>query len=253
MAAYGLEARKQHRHQCLEGIPMRDNPLGDLYSRTIRPHLPRRFGLFNGVSVRHPRLLDPLFGMPDHRPEYEAAYLGAIRSHVEPGDTVCLVGGGYGVSTVVAARHGERAITFEAGRDHVQHTREAAHLNNVDDRVTVRHAVVDEAVDAFSSTDKADRVSPADLPDCDVLALDCEGAEAGILENLTIEPRCCIVESHGCYGVPEYAVRDRLEAQDYTVVQRGVEDARLGVAVLTGVRETARTGSETTLESEVIQ
>lgn len=225
--------------------------MGDIYARTIRDHLPRRFGLFNGVTVRHLRLLDPLFNMDDHRPDYEAAYLNAIRSQVEPGDTVCIVGGGYGVSTVVAARHGERVTTFEAGSEHVKHTREAAHLNGVDDRVTVRHAVVGDSIDTFSSTEGADRVSPGEIPDCDVLALDCEGAEGGILDNLSIQPRCCIVESHGCYGVPEHSVRERLEESGYTVVQRGIEDARLGVVVLAGVQGTPANESESILKTEV--
>lgn len=34
------------------------------------------------------------------------------------------------------------------------------------------------------------------MPDCDVLELDCEGAELGILNNINVRPRVITVEIH---------------------------------------------------------
>jgi hypothetical protein len=47
----------------------------------------------------------------------------------------------------------------------------------VSKRLTVNHAIVGEAISVYGALeDLAPRVvAPADLPECDVLALDCEG------------------------------------------------------------------------------
>jgi hypothetical protein len=45
-------------------------------------------------------------------------------------------------------------------------------------------------------------ISPAELPECDILELDGEGAESLILRNMTIRPRVIAVETHGVYGAP---------------------------------------------------
>jgi hypothetical protein len=39
------------------------------------------------------------------------------------------------------------------------------------------------------------QVTPAELPECDVLELNCEGSEIGILRNMTIRPRAIAVET----------------------------------------------------------
>jgi hypothetical protein len=69
-------------------------------------------------------------------------------------------------------------------------------------------------------------VTPADLPECDVLALDCEGAEILISRNLKFRPRAIGVGSRGIFGAPSKLVREPLEQLGYVVVDYGVAEPR---------------------------
>jgi hypothetical protein len=71
------------------------------------------------------------------------------------------------------------------------------------------------------------------LPDCDVLILDCEGAEIEIIDGMEQRPRTMIVESHGFLDSPESAVLNSLEAFDYYVDNKRVEYEQNGIYVLT--------------------
>lgn len=173
----------------------------------------------------------------------EAALRESLSDVVNEGDTVVIVGGGYGISTVVAAKHvgqsGE-VIVFEGSSDQVETVTETIELNQVTNRVEVNHAVVgdfsDFAADAYGESREAVEVDPADLPACDVLELDCEGTEREILCNMNQRPRAIIVETHGFLDVPEEEVRTNLEQINYKVIERLVEDESLGVSVLTAIQ-----------------
>lgn len=207
-----------------------------LYDTTIREHLPRKLGLFNGVIVRGPRLLDS----SDVLSEYEAAIVNSLRKHVTEGDEVTIVGGGLGVSTVVAARlvgEGGKVTTFEAGTTEFRLTREALDLNRVADQVTLHHGLVGPNVNVWSSAETADHVAVSELPACDVLEMDCEGAELDVLQNLDVDPRVIVVETHGHLGSPENDVRAEIERLGYEVIDRFAENAARGVFVLTAVRD----------------
>ena len=106
-------------------------------------------------------------------------------------------------------------------------------------QLTVNHAIVGEAISVYGAPeDLSPRVvTPADLPECDVLALDCEGAEIVILRNLKFRPRAIAVESHGIYGAPSKMVRELLE-------QAGLRGRRLrrgGAQGSTGMRRERHT------------
>jgi hypothetical protein len=84
---------------------------------------------------------------------------------------------------------------------------------------------------------------PSQLPPCDVLQLDCEGAEVEILRELTIQPRLILVETHGLYGAPTDVVASLLENCGYIVSDRGVAEpsqaalcAEKDVRVLLGIK-----------------
>lgn len=205
-----------------------------LYNWLIRPHTPRKIAVFNGVPVRAVRLFD----QSDVFPGYEEPLIEGIRTHVNEGDSVVVVGGGRGVSSVVAAVRAGRSgqvVTFEGSADLVERLRETTRLNGVDDRVSVRHAVVGSAVRLAGEPDGASAVAPAQLPSSTVLVLDCEGAEIEILEDYEGSPRLVIVETHGFLDAPESAVQNQLAERGYEVVHRGVEDRDKGVVVLTAV------------------
>lgn len=210
-----------------------------VYERTVRRHLPRKVASFNGVPVRQPRLFDAT----DTRPDYEAAIVESLQQQVSDGDRVVVVGGGWGVSTVVAAReagHDGAVTTYEGSAEQAGRVRETTRLSRVEDRVMVEHAVVGEAVRVYGgdAAAGAESVAPEALPDCDVLVLDCEGAELGILDALSIEPRTIIVETHPMFDAPAEACQALLAEQGYRVVAEREESTPYGpLPVLTAVLE----------------
>ncbi len=203
-----------------------------IYNGVVRPRLPSKIGVFNNVAARRVKLFDAT----DEFPEYEATMLDALRAAVEPGDEVVVVGGGYGVSSVVAARRAGpdgRVTAFEPARERFAYIDETAALNGVADRVDARRALVGPAVKVDGDGAGADRVAASDLPDCDVLALDCEGAEAEVLRAAEVEPRVVVVETHDCFGTPEAETRDALRELGYEVVERADDEPERGIYVLT--------------------
>lgn len=162
----------------------------------------------------------------DHHPAHEGTVVSALRRHVRRGDRVVVVGAGWGTTTVVAARmtHFEGTVTaFEPSpkmRDVFARTVVA---NGVEEVVTVRSAAVGSISDSseriFGEADGG-VVPPEALPDCDVLDLDCEGAELEILRALDCRPRLLTVEAHPHLGSSHAAVEAALEDLGYDVVER---------------------------------
>lgn len=224
------------------------------YDSWIRPLLPKRIVSYNDIQVRASRIGDSI--IPWHTrdvPGYEDALIDGIRQYVEVGDRVAVVGGGLGVSTVEAATQTTDdglVITFEGGAKAVDKVKDTVQLNSVDDHVSVRHAIVGRAVSLRGDSNNAQMVQPADLPDCDVLVLDCEGAEIEILEEMDIRPETVLVETHGMFNAPETEVRDRLDRAGYETVKSKVAENRLrdiceenGIYVLFSIhREDASSG-----------
>jgi hypothetical protein len=195
------------------------NSLRTVYNATIRSRLPRKIGYFNGVAVRAPRLFD----LTDHMPDYKAEQMDCIAAAVEDGDTVVNVGGGYGVSTVVAARRvgsSGRVVTFEPAAEVLEPLRETAEMNGVADRVELRHAAIGSPSHPKGSIEGADALPPSALPECDVLILDCDGAEAEIVPRLEIRPRDLVIESHPRYGVDTEALLSTLGDLGYEFPDR---------------------------------
>lgn len=201
------------------------------YDSWIRPFLPNRVVSYNGVPVRAYWLGDSL--IPWHTrdiPGYESALVEGIQQYVGPSDKVVIVGGGWGVSTVVAAKNSGadgQIITYEGGNGTVEKVKETIQLNNIDCRTSIRHAIVGRAVSLRGAETGAKRVSPDELPSCDVLVLDCEGAEIDILEEMEIRPNAIIVETHGMHGATEADVRDILRSSGYEIIESMVAEDRL--------------------------
>lgn len=205
------------------------------YNRLVRPHLPYKLSTHNGVTARGAKLFD----FTDRFPDYEAAIIDALRTRVKEGDDVVVVGGGFGVSSVVAANQtGPTGTvrTYEGGAEQVDLVTETLEMNDVADRVTVEHAIVGDAVSLYTPPGDAAVVDGPDLPACDVLEMDCEGAELEILRSLSIRPRVIVVETHAVFDAPEADVRSELDRLGYDVVDRGEEVPEKGVYVLTAVR-----------------
>lgn len=183
-----------------------------IYDQTIRPHLPRKLGVYNGVVTRAPRLFD----RTDVQPDFKAALMNGIRELTKSGDTVYDIGGGYGVASVIAAKQTPpgHVTCFEPTQDHTAIIREAVRLNEVAEHVTIRKVLVEAPVKVWGEFDET--ISATDLDPCDVLIMDCEGAEQAILENLSFKPRAIIAELHPRQGVDVAHTHGLLEGQGYS-------------------------------------
>jgi hypothetical protein len=162
-------------------------------------------------------------------PDYEQALVAALKVHVTSGDEVVVVGGGLGVTCVVAAlaaTEAGRVKCFEGDLNGVDAVRRVARLNGVSERVTACHAVVGEAIGVYGDAVANATVHPTELPSCDFLELDCEGSEIGILRDMIIRPRVIAVETHGFLGAPTAAVRELLESRGYLVQDLGWAEPR---------------------------
>jgi hypothetical protein len=244
--------RQVFAEEGLSGVISRSGPA--LYRRLLRPLVPRTSHLvYGGARVARVRtVLDGVFPEPwapyelEDVPDYEGALVQALREQVRPGDRVVVVGGGLGVTVVAAARTAGaegRVYCYEGGTRQARDVRTAARLNGVADRVRVEHAVVARPVAVYGSTDGAAVLPPEDLPECDVLELDCEGSEVDILPAMTIRPRCILVETHGLHGAPTERVAALLRGLSYRVEHRGVAEPRIAefcrendIQVLVGLR-----------------
>jgi len=140
------------------------------------------------------------------------------------------VGAGLGVTAVVAAlRAPSGAIQcFEGNKQCVRAAQQTAARNKVTN-ISFHHAIVAKAIFVYGSPHDVGTVIPASqIPKCNVLQLDCEGAEVEILRELTIQPRAILVETHGIYGAPANLVASLLMERGYVVSDRGLAEPRLG-------------------------
>ena len=92
-------------------------------------------------------------------------------------------------------------------------------LNGVEDRCSIYHALVGEDIHVHGPMKGASKIPPSNIPNCDVLELDCEGAEYSILQNLKIEPRVIVVEVH-TPTIPRDSVTEELKNKNYEIIER---------------------------------
>lgn len=209
------------------------------YNSLVRPVLPWKRGCFNGVVIPDLKLGDgTVTDRQVNVPDYEDALVHFVQEAVEEGDTVTVVGGGQGVSTVYAAReskHGKITV-YEAAEFQAERIRKVVDCreNRVKDpaRVEVNHVVVGEIHDAWGKVNNARSVSPEDLEPVDTLILDCEGAELAILRNLSFKPKKLVVETHGCFDSPTEQVKSVLSNLGYCVISARWENQGKDVKVL---------------------
>lgn len=190
-----------------------------IYDATIRPYLPRKLGLYNNVVVKDPKLFDTT----DYRPGFKGPTVEVVHEFIREGDLVVCVGGGYGVMAVHVARSvGENGevIVYEVAEERLGLLRETFEMNDVDDRIDLRHAAVGPVFDSWGTSNHSDTIHPENIPDCDVLELDCEGAEEAILSNLHHKPRIVIAEVHPGHGVDPDEVGKQLNQDGYEIVKR---------------------------------
>lgn len=182
----------------------------NLYDNTIRERLPRRWIVNNGVPTRTARLLD----RTRHRPDCKKGSVESLRRYLKPDDQVVVIGGGDGVTAVVAARRAAQVMVYEAAASMVSVVEETAEINSMEDKITVVHSAVGPTKNVYGDKVGAP-TAVADLPECDVLELDCEGAEEAIIQNLSQHPRVIIIEAHPQYGTSIDGLHSTLSKRGY--------------------------------------
>lgn len=207
---------------------------------TVKMGGPYEKRLFDDVTPWRTPYNNPRWGTWEN---YEPELIETLQSHVQEGDSVVIVGAGRGATTVVAAKatgSSGHVVSYEADPQRVPICRSTVKVNNVSDRVNVKGEVVGEAVHVadMETVNQQSTIGVEELPDCDVLELDCEGAELAILSELQIEPETLIVETHGCYGAPESEVRSLLSKLGYQVITRNPQDEGRDIIILTANRQT---------------
>lgn len=240
------EVKETYRDKGLGYVLRRSVPY--LYNEFLRPLFPARVVQYNGIAVAADRVTDELNPTQDEgdRPDYESGLCYQLREEVDSGDTVVVIGGGRGVTATLAATLvGEDGTVhvYEGSGNFVPRIRDTARRNGVEDRVIVHKAIVGSSKSVWGAESKL-RMHPSELPNCDVLELDCEGAELDILEGLTVRPRSIIVETHGHHGAPTAEVREILESNGYSMTDERIAEVDYeerhrenDVMVLTAIRD----------------
>ncbi|GAB3687903.1 hypothetical protein GCM10028857_21490 [Salinarchaeum chitinilyticum] len=204
-----------------------------LYIGRIEHCVPKRLALVNGkYAVYSSSLFAPW--VDDKKDDWERDLTSAIERTVELGDTVILVGGGIGVSSLATAseigKNGE-LITYEANPGRASALKKTIWLNDVDDIVSIKQAAVGDPKSVYGRSISSKTVSPSDLSSCDALILDCEGAELEIIEDMSIGPDKVIVEYHADLGSSEHDVRNALCDKGYTVISHDQEIPGRGILI----------------------
>jgi hypothetical protein len=206
------------------------------YRHAVRPYLPGESVYYAGIpSCKSRKWGDrflPMSWRPDAGPDepgYEDALISGMKETVRAGHKVVIVGGGIGITAAVAgllAGPAGSVDCFEGNKRQSQACRTTARLNNLSN-VRIHHCVVGQSIAVYGQKRHEAAVLPASaLPECDVLELDCEGAEAVILREMTISPQVVLVETHGIFGAPTELVGRLLEERGYRVEDRGVAESR---------------------------
>lgn len=166
-----------------------------------------------------------------NHPNLEGGEVNCHKHYTRKGDHVLIIGGGRGVSTVRAAREVgiKGSVTvYEGSLQYVELINQVIELNEMADRCTTKHAIVGPGFNLGApiyndqNSEEMKQIPPQDLPDCDVLELDCEGAEFNILPEISIKPRIIIVEIHPG-KIPDSSILslfERLSALNYRIIDR---------------------------------
>lgn len=207
-----------------------------LFNSWIRPHLPPKVVRLSGITAFAGSIAD--LSLQDN-PDYEREAIDALREHVREGDAVRIVGCGVGVTAAVALEAGAETVEgvdpaerqVACARKTVDQISRVGQIKNprVDsDRWRFVHGHIGSVEESWGAGDHGRRLCPEWVSYCDVLELDCEGAEREILKAMrwmnayTPEacsplPRVAIVETHRHLGSSLLDVTDLLEDCGYAI------------------------------------
>jgi hypothetical protein len=85
-------------------------------------------------------------------------------------------------------------VVYEGGKEQYKILKDVLSLNNTKAPVSIINSIVEKEVNCWSKSNNI--IKANQIKDCNVLEIDCEGAELEIIENIQIQPRVIIVELH---------------------------------------------------------
>ncbi|OUJ19316.1 SAM-dependent methyltransferase [Methanonatronarchaeum thermophilum] len=144
-----------------------------------------------------------------------------IKKFVKKGDNVVIVGGGDGITTVTAAKKvGEQGLVtvYEGSKNQINILNKTIELNEIKKQVKIEHKLVGNPKKLKGSSGSAKKISPHQLPDCDILEMDCEGSEIEIIKKMKIRPSIIIVETHPKFGSPTPTIKYYLSKIGYDCI-----------------------------------
>lgn len=205
------------------------------YHYEIRERLPIRYETvtLNGVECliecspldRFVPFYKPPWPATDE-PAYEATEVDAVQSYCSTKDRVVVIGGGLGITAVVAAHvvGPEGTVdVYEPSNEAYNRIKANVAHNDLEGIIDVHHgSVTAETNPSFTYRDNVTPsvVAPGDLPDADIYEMDCEGAEIPILKNLTVRPEIILVETHRNHS-EVISLLDNLDYEVEDVVRDG--------------------------------
>ena len=138
----------------------------------------------------------------------------------------------WGAATVAVAHQvgiKGTVITYEGNKNSVDVVNDTINLNKVQNRVSVKHVIVEKPIHLMGFVGDAPTLLAKDFPKCDALVMDCEGAELLILQNLVIRPRLIIVETHPMFDSPEEKIIELLKNLGYDIISNNLRQKSLEI------------------------
>jgi len=204
--------------------------LFNIFILKIMPRIAvKQIEVHNDISIFVEKKVPIFFNRIKNNKVTEEGIAAAHRKLTCLGDRVVIIGGGLGVSAVTTSKlvgDNGKVMVYEGGDKSFKNLNQTIKLNNLEKVCNVYYATVDNGVDIYGGNSiNSIKVSSIDLPDCDVLELDCEGTEVEILRNIKINPRVIIVEIHPWlfFDNPE-CIMHELEFKGYKIIYRSGHD-----------------------------
>ncbi|MGQ4557298.1 hypothetical protein [Halobellus sp. GM3] len=205
----------------------------DSYIRPYAPTIDQSAAIRN-ISITKKAKFTDLF-VP-HKAYHEYLMCKLIEENTQRNDSVVVVGGGRGITATLEAKNvgsNGDVLIFEAFPEKSKKIKQVLSANSINAETNVRTAAVANKKPS-NFPPKTILVDPSDLPRCDVLELDCEGAEIEIIDKLPFLPRDIYVETHGIYGTPRDDVINALERNRFEVVKSFDHIKKKGITILHG-------------------
>lgn len=169
--------------------------------------------VFTGINEKKLRPVDKYFGelSPSIVPKAKEANINAIVDNVKSNDNVTIIGGGYGLNALYIAeqvgKDGSMKI-FEADSNKIELLKKTLDYHSISTEYNIKHGIVGKGYRIMGDGIEGSVIEPEQLQECDVLEMDCEGAELEIIKNMQIRPNLLIIEQHPQLDMSPYSSSD---------------------------------------------